>query len=82
MGTLVGYLGVDQYGEHYRLTDTKHPRKQLLKKLGRRSARKMYTDLKSGGSRHAGYIVGNLWVSIYEVHAWQPTTRKEQSHGA
>lgn len=71
-GKLVGWLAIDQYGQNYRLTDVKFPRKQLLKKLGRSHADIMYCDLKSGGHKQTGYIIGGLWLDLYEVRT--PTT--------
>lgn len=66
---LLGYLGIDQHGQHFNMD--KHPRKELLRQLGRSHASKMYCDLKSGGSRHAGYVIAGLWIDVYEVHAWE-----------
>lgn len=65
---MLGYLGIDQYGQHYAID--KHPRKELLDKLGRKHASKMYVDLKNGGSRHTGYVIAGLWIRVLEVHAW------------
>ena len=66
----LGYLGIDQYGERYKLD--KHPRKELLEKLGRKHADKMFVDdVKTGEAKHIGYIVGGRWVTVYEVHEWK-----------
>jgi hypothetical protein len=27
----------------------------------------MYVDLKSGGSKQKGYVIGKHWLSVYEV---------------
>ena len=64
----LGYIGIDQYGEHYHIKQ--HPRKELLDKLGRQHASKMYVDLKDGGSRETGYVIAGRWINIYEVHPW------------
>ena len=45
------YLGLDQYGQHYLIRE--HPRKELLEKLGRQHAAKMYLDV-NGRARHCG----------------------------
>jgi hypothetical protein len=66
----LGYLGIDQYGNRYKID--KHPRKELLEKhylTGKVS--KMYRDGENGDVNHVGYIIGNLWVDIYEVHDWK-----------
>jgi hypothetical protein len=67
---LLGYLAVSQYGTKLMLTEPKHPRKQLLAKLGASNCRKQYSELKSG-DKHTGYIVGAEWFTIYEVHSWE-----------
>ena len=66
---LLGFMGQDQYGQTYHL-EPQHPRKQLLDRLGYKSAQKMYIDTKDGVSKHIGYIVGGLWITLYEVHEW------------
>ncbi len=63
----LGYLGIDQYGQRYKLE--KFPRKELLEKLGRKHASKIYVDSKSG-TKHVGYCIGGLWITVYEVHEW------------
>lgn len=65
----LGYPGIDQYGKCYKIK--KYPRKELMEQIGRSSAHKMYVDLKSGGSRHDGYIIGGYWISVYTVCSWR-----------
>ena len=65
----VGYLGIDQYGQHY--TIKKHPRKELLNRLGRTKASNLYCDTKSGGIRHVGYVIADLWIEIFKIHQWK-----------
>jgi len=61
------YMAVDQYGDtEHGLT---HPRKDLLGRLYRKHADKMYKDLKGGGARHSGYVIAGRWFSVYEVKA-------------
>ena len=67
---VLGFLAIDQYGEDIRLLEPENPRKQLLEKLGRQHADKMYCDLKAGGARHTGYIVAGRWFTLYTVCAW------------
>ena len=59
------YMAIDQYGQTYHgLT---HPRKDLLERLGRSHADKMYVDTKSGDIAHVGYVIGGLWLTLYTV---------------
>uniref|UniRef100_A0A6M3LPS6 Uncharacterized protein n=1 Tax=viral metagenome TaxID=1070528 RepID=A0A6M3LPS6_9ZZZZ len=65
----LGYLGIDQYGQHYKIDN--HPRQELCDQLGKKHADKMYVDnTKTGQTRHCGYIIGGLWIDVYEVHSW------------
>ena len=59
------YMGIDQYGNTYH--DLKHPRKDLLNRLGAKHAEKMYTDYSDGTTRHVGYIINGLWITLYYV---------------
>lgn len=62
-------MGIDQYGKTYHGLG-RYPRKALLKKLGYRKASKMYIDTTNGESKHVGYVVGGLWVTIYRIEEW------------
>ena len=62
----LGYLGVDQHGGHYYLKN--HPRKELMEKIGVKNCNIMYTDMKDGSTKRIGYVVGGLWISVYEIH--------------
>jgi len=65
----LGYLGIDQHGQHYKMKE--YPRKELLEQLGRKHADKMYVDkVTTGKSEHIGYVIGGLWITVYEVHDW------------
>ena len=68
------YIGIDQYGQHFPLF-TDHPRKELMEHLGRKSARKMYCDLRDGGYAHIGYVIAGLWIRVFGVEG--RTFRKE-----
>ena len=69
--TLLGYMGRDQYGTTYHLTDPKFPRKQLLDQLDYSSAENMYVDsVATGEAKHIGYIIGDHWITLHEVHEW------------
>lgn len=56
------YIAVDQYGTHIPIQE--HPRKELMEYFGTSHAQKMYTDLKSGGYRHIGYVVRGHWCRV------------------
>lgn len=66
----LGYIGIDQYGQHYTLK--KHPRKELMEQLGCKHASKMYVDTKSGETRVKGYVIAKHWIDVYEIHEWKP----------
>lgn len=63
------YMGIDQYGQTYH--SLTNPRKDLMKKLGMKSASKMYIDKKDGSTKHVGYIIGHNWVTLYEVSPFE-----------
>ena len=63
----LGFLAVGNNGELLTLASSKHPRKQLLEKLGRKGAEPIYAGLKDGGTERVGWIVGGVWWSIYRV---------------
>ncbi len=68
----IGYMAVGNRGNTIHLTDSeKHPRGQLLEKLGATHADKMYVDTEDGFSKHIGYIVWGEWFTVYEVHGWE-----------
>ena len=71
--TELGMMGVDQYGNHY--DGLVHPRKDLLARLGRKHAEKMYVDnVRTGKARHCGYIIGGCWIEIFTVSTWKEST--------
>ena len=59
------YMAIDQYNQTYH--GLRHPRKDLLERLGRSKASKMYIDRKDGSSVHVGYVIAGQWLTIYEV---------------
>ena len=63
-------MGIDQYGDTYHNLG-KHARKELLERLGRCSATKMYVGKIDGGSSHIGYIIGGRWITLYNVTPWE-----------
>lgn len=62
-------MGIDQNGTTYH--GLEHPRKDLMERLGYKSAQKMFCDLKDGGTREKGYVIGPYWVSLYKVSPWK-----------
>ena len=60
------YMAVDQYGTTFH--GLQHPRKDLLEKVGRSHASKMFVDTKAGQTLHVGYIIGQQWFTVYEVN--------------
>jgi hypothetical protein len=67
---VLGYLGLDQYGQAYHMTGAKFPRKWLLEHFGRASAAVMWQDFKSGGPpARCGWIVAGHWVRVFRVLA-------------
>jgi hypothetical protein len=71
MKRLLGYMARGNRGTTLHLTDPdKPPRGQILEKMGRRSARKIYRDKQDGTAVHVGYIVAGEWFTVYEVREW------------
>jgi hypothetical protein len=68
----LGYLALGNQGTVVNLTNPKRsPRKQLLNTLNAKSCHNIFCDTKSGVPAHTGYIVGDEWFNIYEVHNWK-----------
>lgn len=55
----------DQYGQTWHDLG-KHPRKELLRRLGRSHADRMYVD-RAGKTYHVGYIIAGHWLTVYNV---------------
>lgn len=75
--TKLGYLGIDQYGNYYHIK--KHPRKELVNDhylTGR--IYKMYADGTDGNAKHTGYVIGDVCVSIYQVHEFKSNNKKDK----
>ena len=73
----MNFMAVDQYGQTYH--GLKNPRKDLLERLGRAHADKIYTDKKGGGTFHIGYVIGRLWLTIYRVGPWKEEEKEEKN---
>ena len=59
-------MAVDQYGNTYHALG-KHPRSELMKRLGCKHAERMYVDDLEGKSYHIGWIIAGHWLTIYHV---------------
>ena len=71
----LGHLGTKFYD-----LDPRHPRKDLLSRLARKRASKVYLDLSDGSTRHVGYIVAGEWFTFYRIEHWYgPTVMGERS---
>ncbi len=64
------YMSIDQYGQTYHDLG-KHPRKELMERLGCQHISKMYCDKKDGSTVHVGYLIGQHWWRLYEVKPFQ-----------
>ena len=60
----------DQYGDCEHGLDARHPRADLLKRLGSKQAGKVYVD-RGGEAKHIGYVIGKRWFTFYRVTAWE-----------
>ena len=76
LGRKLGYIGIDQYGQVYK--NLKHPRKDLLARLDRKHAAKMYEDIKitehgkipQMRQHHIGYVIAGCWIRVYTISDW------------
>jgi hypothetical protein len=70
-------MGIDQLGTHYDDLGL-DPKAKLLDILSKKSASKMYIDSdnyngrqKDGTTKHVGYIISDLWITLYRVEPWE-----------
>lgn len=56
-------LFVDQYGNRFYAHTVKELRRQIG--MGGSRVQKMYCERKDGSTIHAGYVIGNHWLSMY-----------------
>ena len=68
----IGYLAIDQYGHTYQIGDNP-PRKWLLNHFDRQHAEMVYCETEECKTKHIGYIIANLWLTIYKVCEWKAT---------
>ena len=63
------YMAIDQHGHAYHgLT---YPRRDLLARLDRQHADKMYRDKLDGSTVHIGYVIAGYWLALYKVTPWE-----------
>lgn len=60
------HIAMDQYGQTIPLS-SHFPRKELLEHQGMKHASKMYVDLKTGGSHHIGWVIGDRWFRVWKT---------------
>lgn len=63
---MLTHIAIDQGGRYYPLFSN-YPRKELMEKLGRKHANKMYVDSKKGISYHIGYVIAGKWLTIWKT---------------
>jgi len=59
------YMAIDQYGQTYH--SLINPRKELSEIIGNKHVEKLYQDDVHGNTFHMGYVIGSLWLTLYEV---------------
>ena len=65
------YMSIDQYGQTYHDLGS-HPRKELIKRIGStKHVSKMYHDKNDGSVVHVGYVIGQHWLTLYEVKPFE-----------
>ncbi len=63
------YMAIDQYGQTYHDLG-RFPRKNLLERLGRSKAAKMYRE-RGNSTLHTGYVIAGLWLTLYRVEPFE-----------
>jgi hypothetical protein len=59
-------MAIDQHGNTYHDLGPR-PRKALLERFGRKSAKRMYVDTKTREAVHIGWIIAGHWLEVYRV---------------
>lgn len=68
-------MGMDQHNHcFHNLGDD--PKQELLRRIGAKTAHKMYVDKLNGESVQVGYIIKtprreDLWVTLYNLTEWE-----------
>jgi len=64
--TKANYMAIDQYNHTYHNLGP-HPRKELMRRLAKSRAAKMYVDRTNKAAVHIGWIIGGLWLTVFKV---------------
>lgn len=67
---MLGYIAIDQYGTTYQIGNNP-PRKWLLNFFGATKADKMFVEKKDGTTKHIGYVIQKLWISVFKICDWK-----------
>jgi len=59
------YMAIDQNGRTWH--GLVNPRKDLCRRLARSHADRMFKEMPDGTVCHVGYVIGGLWLTLYEV---------------
>ena len=68
-------MGMDQYNHCFHNLGP-NPKKELLRRIGGKSAKPMYQSKLNGENVQVGYIVStprreDLWVTLYNITEWE-----------
>lgn len=63
------YIAFDQY--HCAYTIQRYPRKELLQNLCATHADKIYVDTLEGKTRHVGYVIDGLWLTVFKAEPFK-----------
>lgn len=74
------FMAIDQYGQTYHELGN-HPRKELIERIGNRHVSKMYQDRKDGSVVHVGYVIGQHWLTLYEVNPFERSEKPFERSG-
>jgi hypothetical protein len=70
---MASFMGIDQYGTTYHGLGSTHleAKEELCERLARESTEPVYRDKKDGTTVQVGYVIGGLWIGLYEVTPWE-----------
>ena len=69
-------MAISNHGETIHIGDNP-PRKYLMDHFGASSCTKQYIETGDGRTVHNGYVIGDVWLTLYVVTRWE----KEVEHG-
>lgn len=62
---MAAWMAIDQWGNTFH--GLERPRRDLLRKLGRKRAQRMYRDDAAGHTYHCGWIIAGHWCEVFRV---------------